>query len=239
MGFEPAPVRRAREQVELQLREAILSGALRSGERLPSELELARSFGVSRATVREALGRLASAGLISRVPGASGGSFVRSVDHASLGKALGESIDNTFRFGSISFEELNRVRRLLEVPAAREAALRRSEEDIERLRHNIERQKNASVEDPRLAELDSGFHTAIAEASGNRVLAAFVYALHSVIREVLYLNISPEEGREVVRQHIAVAREIIRGDPEGAARAMEEHLDYIDRLQVWRRRDEG
>jgi GntR family transcriptional repressor for pyruvate dehydrogenase complex len=232
MGFKPAPVRRAREQVELQLREAILSGSLRSGERLPSEVELARSFGVSRTTVREALGNLASAGLISKVPGASGGSFVRRVDHASLGRAIGEYIDNTFRFGSISFEELNRVRRLLEVPAAREAALRRGEEDIQRIRQNIERQKRATVEDPQLAELDSAFHAAVAEASSNRVLAALVYALHSVIREVLYLNISPEEGREVVRQHIAVAREIFRGDPDEAARAMEEHLDYLDRLKV-------
>lgn|GEM_PF-4396470 len=56
---------------------------------------------------------------------------------------------------------------------------------------------------------------------------------------MLYLNISPEEGREVVQQHIAVAREIFRGDPGGAARAMEEHLDYLDRLKVWRRRDGG
>ncbi|MCA3749647.1 MAG: winged helix-turn-helix transcriptional regulator, partial [Rubrobacter sp.] len=79
VAFKPAPVRRAREQVESQLREAILSGTFRSGDRLPSELELAKSFGVSRTTVREALGSLASAGLISKVPGASGGSFVRRV----------------------------------------------------------------------------------------------------------------------------------------------------------------
>lgn len=234
MSFKPARVSRPREQVEAQLREAILSGEFQSGDRLPSELELAEGFGVSRATIREALGGLASAGLITKVPGVGGGSFVRVVDHESLGLSLGESIGNTLKFGSINFDEINHVRRLLEVPSARSAALRRTEADVETLRTIIDRQKNTTVDDPELADLDSAFHTKIAEASGDRVLAAFVFALHSVIRQVLYLDVSPEEGKAFVQQHIAIARGIINGDEAAAARAMEEHLDYLDQLQVWR-----
>lgn len=234
MVYRPARVMRAREQVEAQLREAILSGEFASGDRLPSELELAESFGVSRTTIREALGSLASAGLITKTPGAGGGSFVRAVDHESLAFSLGESIENTLKFGNISFEEINRVRRLLEVPSAREAALRRTEADVEALRAIIDRQKEISLEDPGGPELDSAFHTAVAEASKNRVLASLVFALHSVIRRVLFLNISSEVAEATVRQHIAIVRGITAGDEEAAARAMEEHLDYIDRLEVWR-----
>lgn len=239
MSFRPAPVRRPREQVEEQLREAILSGTFGRGERLPSEVELARSFGVSRATVREALGGLASEGLISRSPGAGGGSFVRVVNHESLGLSLGQSIENTLKLGSIDYEEINQVRRLLEVPSARQAALRRTEADIERLRGIIDRQKETSVDDPEAMELDSRLHTAIAEASRNRVLASFVFALHRVLREVLFLDITPEEGSTFVRQHIAIVRAITSGDEAAAGRAMEEHLDYLDRLRAWRERSTG
>ncbi|MBA2691379.1 MAG: FadR family transcriptional regulator [Rubrobacter sp.] len=237
MSFRPAPVRRAKEQVEVQLREAILSGTFSSGDRLPSEMELSQSFGVSRTTIREALGGLASAGLISKVPGASGGSFVRVVDHESLGLSLGRSIDDTLKFGSINFEEVNHVRRLLEVPSAREAARMRTEEDVEALRAIIERQKEAAIEDPEgMAGLDSGFHTRIAEASGNRVLASLVFALHSVIRQALFLNVTPEQGSTAVRQHINIARGITNGDADEAGRAMEDHLDYLDHLQIWRKK---
>lgn len=239
MSFRPSPVRRAREQVEAQLQEAILSGTFKSGDKLPSEMALSESFGVSRTTIREALGGLASNGLISKVPGAHGGSFVRIVDHESLGLSLGESIGNTLKFGSIDFEEINRVRRMLEVPSARLAARHRTEADSEKLRSLIERQKTTTVSDPELADLDSSFHTAVATISRNRVLASFVFALHNVIRQVLFLNISPEGGKTSVRQHIAIARGIIAGDEEAAARAMEEHLDYLDQLQVWHERPTG
>lgn len=239
MSFRPAPVRRAREQVEVQLREAILSGEFASGDRLPSELELAESFGVSRTTIREALGSLASAGLITKTPGAGGGSFVRVVDHESLGLSLGQSIEDTLKFGNISFEEIVHVRRLLEVPSARAAARKRTEADIETLRGIIDRQKDITVEDPEGPKIDSAFHTAIAEASQNRVLASLVFALHSVIRHVLFLNMSPEVAKATVQQHIAIARGIINGDEEEAARAMEEHLDYLDKLQVWREKPKG
>ena len=78
---EAEPRRRGRPawaQIEAQLAERISSGGLRAGERLPPERELARSLGVSRMTVRQALGSLARRGLVDR--GVGRGTFVR--DHA-------------------------------------------------------------------------------------------------------------------------------------------------------------
>lgn len=231
MTFKPSPVRRAREQVETQLREAILSGTFRRGDKLPSEVEMAESFSVSRTTVREALRALASEGLISKVPGATGGSFVQVVDHQSLGVLLGESLENTLRFGSIDHEEVARVRRLLEIPSARLAATNRTDRDVELLNYILARQKGLTVESPEVPNLDVNFHTAIAEASRNRVLSSFVSALHRVTRPVLFLDLSPEVGKATVAQHAAIVRAIVDGKPEDAAQAMEEHLNYLDSVR--------
>ena len=227
MAFNPSPVRRPREQVESQIREAILSGAFRQGDKLPSETALAEQFSVSRTTVREALRALAADGLISKVPGVAGGSFVQSVDHRSLGAVLGQSLANIVRLGAITHREVQQLRLMLEVPSASLAASERSDADIETLRRIVGREKETTIDDPDVPELDISFHTAVAEASGNRVLASFVAALHRVTRPVSALELSPEVGRRTVRQHVEVVRAIEAGDAQAAGNAMAAHLDYL------------
>ena len=228
MAFTPSPVRRPREQVEAQIREAILSGAFRQGEKLPSETALAEQFAVSRTTVREALRSLASAGLISKVPGVSGGSFVQSVDHRSLGSVLGDSLANILRLGSINRGEVQQLRRLLEVPSAALAAEHRDHDQLAVIDRILGREKGTTVDDPAVPDLDISFHSAVAEASGNRVLASFVAALHHVARPVEAMELSAEVGRETVRQHLAIVRSIRAADASAAAERMAAHLDYID-----------
>src|SRR5579875_2590613 len=79
------PVRKAYEQVAVQVRELILSGELPQAHRLPNEAALAAQFGVSRPTIREALRELSALSLIRTTKGASGGSFVTvpTPDHIS------------------------------------------------------------------------------------------------------------------------------------------------------------
>jgi len=220
-------VLRPRRQVEEQIRSAILSGELRSGERLPSEAELARQFDVSRNTVREALHGLATQNLIKKVPGAGGGSFVRSVDYESLGTVLSESMQSLLALGRIEFEEVALVRQHLEVPAVRLAAARRTEEDVERLRGIVDSQKSISIEDPGVPKLDAQFHTEIAKVSRNRVLAAFVSALHQQTEPIRYLDLSSEVGQTTVRQHRAIVAAIAKGDADAGEQAIIEHLTYL------------
>jgi DNA-binding FadR family transcriptional regulator len=220
-------VLRPRQQVEDHIRNAILSGSLKSGERLPSEAELARQFDVSRTTVREALRSLSTENLIRKIPGAGGGSFVRSVDHSSLTEALGESMSNLLALGNIDFEEVALVRQHLEVPAVRLAATHRSPDDLAHLQDIVARQKVISVEDPTVPELDKDFHGTIANASGNRVLASLIVAVHRETEPVHYLDLSPEVGRNTVKQHQKIVRAIAAQDPEAAELAMIEHLTYL------------
>lgn len=220
-------VLRPRQQVEETIKTAILDGELKSGEMLPSEAELARQFNVSRTTLREALQSLVTQNLIHKVPGARGGNFVQTVDYRSLGDVVIESVDNLLALGSIDFMEVAAVRQQLEVPSVRLAAENRTEEDVEKLRATVEKQKNASVDDPEVPELDRLFHTQIADASGNRVLASFVAALHHATEPVDYLELSSEVGRETVRQHLAIVRAIRHQDSDAGEAAIIEHLTYL------------
>jgi len=218
---------RPRQQVEDLIRTAILSGDLHGGERLPAEAELARQFVVSRTTVREALRALSAQGLIKKIPGAGGGSFVQSVDHHSMGVLLQESMHNLLQLGSLNYDEVAIVRQYLEIPAARLAAAHRSETDLQSLRDIVAQQRTTSVDDPEVPHLDARFHAAIAKASGNRVLASFVHALHRETEPVHYLELSPEVGRETVRHHQEIVKAIARQNLDVAESAIVEHLTYL------------
>jgi DNA-binding FadR family transcriptional regulator len=231
-SFSVTVVQRPRQQVEKQIREGIRSGVLAPGHKLPSEMALAQDFGVSRTTVREALRTLVADGLVEKVPGAGGGSFIRSLDHQSFSEELGHDLENLLRVGSFGYQEAGAVRRILELPAARLAAEHRTEEDLSTLNQVIAEEKAASHDDPKVAELDIRFHSAISQASGNRVIAAFVAALHQVAHPVEHLQLDAEVGRRTFSQHVAIVRAIESGDPAAAEKAMLAHLDYLEKHQI-------
>ncbi|WP_028924809.1 FadR/GntR family transcriptional regulator [Pseudonocardia acaciae] len=220
-------VMRPRQQVEEQIRELIFSGELQGGERLPPEAELARQFEVSRTTVREALRSLSTQNLIDKHPGAGGGSFVRRINYEALGAQLQESLHNLLTLGTLDAEEVAMVRQYLEVPSTRLAAEHRTDDDLRTLREIVERQRTISVDDPEVPELDKRFHAAIAKASRNRVLASFVHALHQETEPVHYLALSPEVGRETVRQHQQIVKAIDARDADAAEKAIVAHLTYL------------
>ena len=226
-SFKAKAVLRPRAQVEQQIKEAILSGQFAHGDKLPAETQLAEQFGVSRPTVREALGSLVTEGLIRKVPGVAGGSFVNSVTTDSLSRTLGDSVDTILRLGALDIEEITVVRRVLEVPAARMAADHRTLEHIERMQAVVEKQRTTTMDDPDIPLYDLEFHATVGEASGNRLLGAFVRALHSATAPVRYLEVTKAVARNGTKQHIAIAAAIEAGNAEGAAQAMEAHLDYV------------
>lgn len=232
MSFSPEPVRRPREQVEKQLRDAIMASTFKQGERLPSEADLAREFQVSRSTIREALRVLVSEGLIAKVPGAGGGSFVQSIDHDSLKSLLSGSLETIMKFGSVSFDEVNDVRRMLEVPAARLAAENRTEEQAAELRRLIKRQEEMFAEsrddrDPELYELGQSIYSLVAEASGNRLLASFVSALSQVTVPVYMRELRPDEAEAARDRSRSLVDAIDRKDSLAAEAAMSAQLDPL------------
>lgn len=229
VAFTAKAVQRPRQQVEDQIRAAIRSGAVKTGQKLPTEIALSRDFGVSRTTVREALRSLVADGLIEKIPGAGGGSFVRMLDHHSFGAELGQDMENLLRVGSIVYREAADVRRMLEIPSVRLAAENRASADAAEMRDIVDQQKKLSYDDPQVSELDVRFHSLIGKASGNRVVAAFVDALHQVTEPVHHLDLDAEVGERTVRQHMAIVRAIEKQDPDAAEVAMVDHLSYLEK----------
>jgi GntR family transcriptional regulator, transcriptional repressor for pyruvate dehydrogenase complex len=225
--FIVQPVLRPREQVEAQLRAAIISGKLQRGDRLPPEAQLAADFSVSRTTVREALRALAAQGLITKLPGSKGGSFVEHLDHHKLETTFRDHLQSTLEVGAIDYNEVAQFRNLLEVPSARLAATYRTDADLEAISAVVEEEKGATTDDPRVPDLNVRFHVAVATASQNRILTAFVSALHRVAHPLSFIDTTEQVGRDAVRHHIRIHHAIEASDPEAAASAMVDHLNYL------------
>ena len=226
-GFSPRPVTRPRQQVEEQIAQAILSGQFAQGEKLPPESQLAEIFEVSRPTVHHALNGLADSGLIRMVPGTAGGSFVNSVTHEGLSNLLSESLLTTLRLGTLQLTELTAVREILEIPAASLAAAHHKPDHIKLLQNVLEKQRRIDTTDPEIPALDREFHSTIAQASGNRFLAALVVSVHISSHPVSFLRLDEKVGRETVRQHSAILRAVEGGDSDAASREMAKHLEYV------------
>ncbi len=220
-------VRKAYEQVADQLRELILAGELARGERLPNETVLAQEFGVSRATVREALRLLAAQNLIRTAKGAGGGSYVTlpTVDHIS--EFLHSSLNLLTESQHVSLEELLEAREALEVPAARLAAERRREADVERLKAAI------PTEPLRLAPQDQfayneQFHTVVIEACGNMLLSIAAQPIFTILQTNLARStLGRRFHRAINEHHRAIAAAIEAADPRAAEREMYGHLEFL------------
>jgi GntR family transcriptional repressor for pyruvate dehydrogenase complex len=225
-------VRKAYEQVYDQLRELIMRGELERGQRLPGEAALAREFGVSRGTVREALRLLAAQNLIRTAKGAGGGSFVTLPTAGHVSEVFQANIRLLSESREVSAEEMLEARELLETFAARMAARRRGADDLDRMRACI-------LEDPvdfgteRQHLQNTAFHTALLEASGNTLLAI----AGQPVFEILQTNM---RRREIERatlarvndDHRRILAAVESGDSNAAEQRMREHLAMLRETYV-------
>ena len=205
----------AADAVRRQLIEMIESGQLAVGDRLPAEVELARDLGVSRNVVREALVSLRILGFTSSRSGS--GTFVAS-----------DRIRMPLSFGGSTSEQLNEVRRHLEVPCAGLAARRRSEEDLAELARIVE--EFEAEDDPRRrVRIDSRFHVALARATANPLYARLIEDLRAGVEEQsLAASLAPGRRAEATTEHRDIYQAVRAADAGLAEKLMMVHLDHLD-----------
>jgi len=223
MAFVPIRPTRASTDVIAQIRAAILSGRYRSGDRLPTEREMARQFGVSRVTIRDALRALEASGLIEVRVGGHGGPFVAGPDAA----ALSESLGNHFHLSGTTFRELAEARLALETTAARLATERATPEDLAALREAL-----AEAADSASRSLD--FHESLVQSAHNKALLVMWAATRVLLKEAFdTLHARQPDMVEVARRvHRELYEAIEKRDPERAVRLMREHLyDFAARAE--------
>src|SRR5262245_43239286 len=97
------------QQIADRLREAIVKGHIKPSERLPSEEDLAKKYGVSRTTVRESLKRLAAQNLVRSRRGPTGGNFVVGPTPAEIGQSLTEATTLMMSLGAFQLPEVSTV----------------------------------------------------------------------------------------------------------------------------------
>jgi GntR family transcriptional regulator, transcriptional repressor for pyruvate dehydrogenase complex len=218
----------ASEQIAREIRMYVEREGLRPGDRIGTEHELAREFGVSRPTLREGLRRLAGTHLIRVQKGRAGGVFVDNTPNVGIGRHVSESIAAMLESKTVSLCELLEARMFLEVPLAGLAAQNANEETIAALADAI---ADATGRDPASDEFrlaDARFHRAIAVSAGNDLLLTFTSWILDVLQPSLIAHLgSALDVDEIICQHQAILRAIRRHERTAAERAMRQHIESM------------
>lgn len=221
-GIGRVRVRRGPEVFADELRDRILSGAVPPGSMLPAERELAEDAGLSRSAVREALGILTMEGLLHAKIGRGGGYIVQQPPR----EAVVRFMDLYIRGRGLHTNSLIEVRDLIEPRCATLAAERRTEEQLGRLTELTRTMAGEVADIPRFLDSNVEWHVAIAETSGNDILATTMSAIAPNIRAAIGVERyqSSDSMRAAQRLHERILDAITRQDTEAAGRLMQRHI---------------
>jgi GntR family transcriptional repressor for pyruvate dehydrogenase complex len=208
------------EQIADAIQALVVDQKIQPGERLPPERELAAALNVSRPTIREALRLLQSRGLLLRKPGY--GTYVTALSPDSLVKTM----ERFFFIADCSYDDLMQVRVLLEPATSALAAQKATDQQIEWLGEKlatIEGRFEARAVDE-YASADSQFHVAIAEASGNTLLAAVAAGIDHLVRKWNELSAAEIFDEQVMKSHRSIFEAIKDRDADQAHNVMLAHI---------------
>jgi DNA-binding FadR family transcriptional regulator len=216
------------KQIAEQLRHAIVQGKFQTGERLPTEDELARRYGVSRATVREALKRLAAQNLIRSRRGPAGGNFVTQPTHEELAESLSGAATLLVGLGSMSIDEIIEARRVLQGGCLKLAVEKASDEQIAQVAEALERQSEPSLSDEAFCQADVAFHRALVDASDNGMIRFVMYTIIEALVPITNMVLSyVKERDEIIRLHRHLLRSLKERSQENIAQTFDRLLDYL------------
>jgi GntR family transcriptional repressor for pyruvate dehydrogenase complex len=206
-------------EVVAHLEQRILSGQLAPGDKVPPERELSAALGVSRSVVREAIGRLASMGLVHSVHGS--GTRVE----APNGRPITAGYQRLLRQGEFDLAHLAEVRLPLESAIAALAAKHRTDDHLARLAAAQKALANARAGLDAHVRADLDFHAVLAEASGNPLFGIVLAPIQELLIESRRRTLGRHGSALAHRHHAAILAAVEVGDAEAAALAMRAHLE--------------
>lgn len=214
---------RVYESVAEQIRQAIFSGLLAPGHKLPPERDLAERFQTSRVALREALRALEKEGMIVIKRGFGGGAFVADFDRAL--RALLDSLNTVVKLGQAKSTHLTEVRTMLEPQIARLATLRADPADLEAIESVVLAQEEELRGGALSRKHDMEFHRRVAAAAHNPVLNIVVNAVNESIRDAIFRSkLSHDMRARVVGYHRNILEAIRNRDEPLAQTLMAEHV---------------
>jgi len=221
-GFVYKTVRTSRlyEQIVQQIEESVLKGALKAGDQLPAERDLAQRFGVSRTAVREAVKALREKGLVEAYSGR--GTFITDGTSQAIRQSLGLMVKIGQPSGSIHLAE---VRGILEPEIAALAATRIQEQHLALMREAVALMDRAHEDPDAYIEADLDFHLALAEAADNPLILSLLDSIVGLLREqrmrIFQVEGGPSRGQY---HHKRILQAVEHHNPEKAREAMRAHL---------------
>ena len=207
------------------IKDKIIDGTLKKGDRLPAEREMAERLGVSRTSIREAIRALEVLGLVESRRGA--GNYI--VDN--FNNSLLQPLSMMFILQEYSTTDIHELREMLEVECCRVAATLISDSSIEVL-NNIVDEMEKTTDEKKSLELDIKFHNIIIKSSKNpliiNVLAVISQLMDKFIREARIVILCHEDNREKLQNnHKDIAVAISSRDKKRCAEAMKKHFRLI------------
>jgi DNA-binding FadR family transcriptional regulator len=199
----------------------IAEGRLKPGDQLPTEQALARTFGVSRNVVREAIARLRSENRVWSKQGR--GAFVAEAGSSPV-LAI---VDDELRAGE-AFASLFELRGIIEVQGAALAAGRRAAADVKEMRKCRTAMAEAPYGSVAWLREDVNFHLAVAKATHNTYIVQLLIFIAERVRESILASSgkrSDEMAQATIAEHDRILKAIEAGDDRAAAEAMRVHLD--------------
>lgn len=223
--YTPIQTVRVFEQIAEQIEKRILSGELRSGDRLPTERELAKRFQVSRTAVREAMKILAQKGLVDMRPGR--GTMVIDGAHQAMQHSI--NLAMKLKLGEVGgSNNLVEVREILETEIAALAAARATEKEIAVMREAVRVMDESLNDADTFITADNTFHEALAQGTQNTLILILVNSIVNLLSEqrkqIFEVEGGPQRGQ---LHHKKILESIIRRDPEAAREAMRAHLRQV------------
>jgi GntR family transcriptional repressor for pyruvate dehydrogenase complex len=200
------------------IEEAILSGNLKVGEKLPSEQELADQFGVSRNILREAIRDIKGRGLVEIKNGA--GIYITKPTFADMEGMLNRMVV----LSDAAIKDYYEVRFALEVSACELAARRISKEKLRELEEIYEAMKKSISKREELTRLDFEFHSAITKATNNNLFCSFLQPLQNMMFYMFNQSYSAASQKEALDGHSKILSALAKKKPDLAKDAMMNHL---------------
>jgi len=222
----PIDSRKRADQVRDRIVELIRDQGFQEGDKLPTEAQLMAKFGVGRSSVRAAVQSLVGLGIVELRPGR--GAFVRRLSVEDLVSMVQGAVQLEFS----AAVHLHEVRAMIETTAARLAAHRRSEADLDEAQWQIDRYADAHARSDRDDAIDADvrFHRTIVAASGNPVLLSMFDSISALLREHLReygAHLGERELGIVTTDHGRILEALRRADVDLAVQRIGRHMRVI------------
>jgi DNA-binding FadR family transcriptional regulator len=218
-AFVPIKQSKATEEVLTQLKEAILRGAFKEGDKLPSERELTEQFNVSRGVVREAIRALQVTGFVEIKQGPLGGAFVKEFSFGLLDTGFSD----LYFSDKLSITEIVQVRKFIEPEVARLATLNINDKYRRELEKALEQEHQAYQSPDDLMNKLTTVHFILAEMCDNRLFEGMIIAIISLTRRIIRALLEDLLSLHGAGEHDDIVKAVIAGNPEAAQKAMALH----------------